>query len=557
MVQSLNKVFVIGLDGVPLDLLESWMEQGHLPRLKSLINKGVTGKLKSTVPHTSGPAWSSFMTGKNPGKTGVYDFLYRDKDSYTFLPNNTHTRGGKALWDILSEEGLKVGVMNVPMTYPVGPVNGALISGFLTPYYAKDYYYPQDLLERLEAKIGQKYYIYPLETFNDSNPQAYFDASHKMLDMQTASISFLMAHVDWEFLMGVFFDTDRILHQVWHYLDPEHPMRKGDAAMDKSGPVIEYFDHLDHCIGQLVDQAGPDTNIIVMSDHGMGAAHNMITLNTWLLNHKHIQLKGGWFTQLKRLLFRLGFTLRFSHRLLALFKLEKHAEYKLLYSADKILKKVFLSFNDVDWKRTSVYSVGRDIGPLFFNLKGREPQGIVERGEEYARLRESIAAAARDMTDPRTGKKLAHKVLFREDVYKGPYLDMAPDLIIEPGDEDVFYGLSDFGSNQVYERFYRYSGMHRAHGLLIMHGPDFKPGQRIEGAEIIDLAPTILHALGRSIPDDMDGRPLRSAFSGQKASNPKYREVETDSGDTTQDSGYSRAESYDIEDRLRKLGYLG
>lgn len=553
----MSKVFVIGLDGVPLDLIETWIKQGHLPRLKALIDKGVTGNLKSTVPHTSGPAWSSFMTGKNPGKTGVYDFLYRDKDSYTFLPNNTHTRGGKALWDILSDEGLKVGVMNVPMTYPVSPVNGALISGFLTPYYAKDYFFPQDLLEKLEASIGQKYYIYPLETFNDKNPQPYFDASHKMLDMETASISFLMEHVEWDFLMGVFFDTDRILHQVWHYLDPQHPMRRNDAHIDRSGPVLEYFAHLDRCIGQLVDKAGPDTNIVVMSDHGMGAAHNMITLNTWLLNHKLVKLKRNLLTQLKRLLFRLGFTLRFSHRLLALFRLEKHAEYKLLYSADKILKKVFLSFNDVDWGATSVYSVGRDIGPLFINMKGREPQGIVEHGEEYARLRASIAESARNMIDPKTGKKLARQVLFREDVYNGPYLDLAPDLIIEPSDEDVFYGLSDFGSNQVYEPFYRYSGMHRSHGMLVMHGPDFKAGERIDGAEIIDLAPTVLHALDRAIPDDMDGQPLLSAFSSKKTGNPKYRAVENREGDITQDARYSPSESYDIEDRLRKLGYMG
>lgn len=550
----MSKVFVIGLDGVPLDLIENWIKQGHLPRLKQLIDTGVTGLLKSTVPHTSGPAWSSFMTGKNPGKTGVYDFLYRDKDSYTFFPNNTLTRGGKAIWDLLSEEGLKVGVMNVPMTYPVRPVNGALVSGFLTPYYASDYFYPADLMERLEARIGQKYYIYPLATFNDANPAAYFKASHEMLDMQTASISFLMEHQEWDFLMGVFFDTDRILHQVWHYLDPAHPMRKKDPQIDKSAPVLEYFAHLDRCIGQLVDQAGPDVDIIVMSDHGMGAAHNMITLNTWLLNKKQIKLKRGLLARFKNLLFRLGFTLRFSHRLLALFKLEKHAEYKLLYSADKILKKVFLSFNDVDWKNTSVYSVGRDIGPLFINLKGREPQGVVEWGADYQRTRESLAEAARNMVDPRTGKKLARKILFREDVYNGPYLEMAPDLIIEPSDEDVFYGLSDFGSNKVYEQFYRYSGMHRSHGMLVLRGPDFKAGERIHDAEIIDLAPTILHALDQAIPSDMDGRPLLAAFA--KAGSPKVRQVD-ESADTSQDSGYSPTEAYDIEDRLRKLGYLG
>jgi predicted AlkP superfamily phosphohydrolase/phosphomutase len=550
-----NKVLVIGLDGVPLGLVEDWIKKGHLPRLKALIEGGATGLLKSTVPHTSGPAWSSFMTGKNPGKTGVYDFLYRKQDSYVFYPNNTLTRAGKPVWDLLSEAGKKVGVLNVPMTYPVTPLNGALISGFLTPYYAEDYFYPNDLLEKIEKQIGQKYYVYPLETFNDQNPQAYFDASHRMLDMLTSTFSFLMDDLNWDFMMGVFFDTDRILHQVWHYLDDKHPMRKADPDVDKSAIVIEYFNHLDRCIGQLVDQAGPETNIIIMSDHGMGPAYNMITLNTWLLNQKLVNLVRGPLTFIKRALFRLGFTLRNSHRLLDLLKLAKHAEYKLLYSADKILKKVFLSFDDVDWARTSVYSVGRDIGPLFINLKGREPKGTIEEGEEYTRVREEIAAAAREMTDPKTGKKLAKNVLFREQVYKGPYLDMAPDLIVEPEDEDIFYGLSDFGSNLVYESFYRYSGMHRSHGMLVMYGPDFKKGMRLEGAEIIDLAPTILQAMGQSIPSDMDGKPLLGAF--REPQKPKWHAVEGAVGAGPQDSGYSDKDAYDIEDRLRKLGYLG
>lgn len=554
----MSRVLVIGLDGVPLHLIETWAQAGHMPTLRGLMQQGATGLLNSTVPHTSAPAWTSFMTGKNPGKTGIFDFLYRKQGTYTFFPHNTRTRSGKAVWDLVSEAGKTVGVINVPMTYPVRPVNGAFISGWMTPYMAKDYFYPSDLISKLEAAIGQRYQIYPFETFSERNPQAYFDACHSLLEMRTASIGFLMQHLEWDFLMAVFFDTDRILHQVWHYLDSGHPLRAADCLLDKSGPVTEYFAHLDRNIGKLIDQAGPGTNVVIMSDHGMGAAHNMIVLNNWLLKHQEIGLRAGLTTGVKRAMFDMGFTLRNLHTWVDRFNLAKHAEYKMLYSADRYLKKVFLSFDDVDWSRSRVYSYGRAVGPLFLNVRGREPQGIIASGSEYERVRREIAEEIRDMNDPQSGRKLVGRVLYPEDLYHGPHLDLAPDLILEPASEaDVFYGLSDFGSNRVYEPFYRYSGMHRQHGTLILCGPDFKPGQRLEGAEIIDVSPTILRILGVPIPADMDGKPLAAAFRHLQPEPAAAVAGEEVAPAGPQDGGYTAEDQQAIEDQLRKLGYLG
>jgi predicted AlkP superfamily phosphohydrolase/phosphomutase len=136
------RILVIGLDGVPLDLIVSWAREGKLPVLQRFISEGVAGRLCSTVPPTSGPSWSSFATGENPGKTGIYDFLYRRDGSYHFPPVNSSRRDGKPLWHILSEAGRRVGVFNVPVTYPVEPVNGFMLSGWMTPYAARDFAYP-------------------------------------------------------------------------------------------------------------------------------------------------------------------------------------------------------------------------------------------------------------------------------------------------------------------------------------------------------------------------------------------------------------------------------
>jgi len=553
-----TRVLVIGLDGVPLDLIRYWAQEGKLPVLKSIMDGGVVGPLRSTIPPTSGPAWSSFATGKNPGKTGIYDFLYRRNGSYVFSPNDAHRRDGKSIWNILSDEKKRVGVLNVPMSYPVEPVKGFIISGWMTPYRARDFVYPPHLLTELEANAGS-YCIYPTETFSERRRQTYFEACNQLLDMRTRAALYLMQREPWDFFMVVFFDTDRILHQVWHYLDRKHSWRSSDGATDKSEPVWRYFQRLDRSIGQLVQEAGDDTLVMIMSDHGMGPAHHMIVLNNWLLGIGLLQLKTNPLTILKHRSFKSGFTLSNVHKTVDRLGLARHAEYKALYSADAILKTLFLSFHDVDWSRSKAYSFGRSVGPIYVNVKGREPHGSVNPGPEYERVRHEIAALARELTDPRTGRKLVGRVLYREEIYSGPYLDQAPDLILLPRAEtDKFFGLADFGSKQMVQEMYRYSGMHRDHGLLMMAGPQIERGTRLDGASIVDLTPTILYAMGVPIPQDMDGRPLVEVFAGDHAQRrPLLGLAPTSSAQRNEEASYTAEEAREVERRLRQMGYLG
>jgi predicted AlkP superfamily phosphohydrolase/phosphomutase len=552
-----KKVLVIGLDGVPLSIIQSWASEGKLPTFRKLMAEGAVGQLRSTIPPTSGPSWSTFMTGKNPGKTGIYDFLYRRGGTYSFPAVNANRRDGVSIWKLLSERGKTVGTINVPMSYPVEEVNGFMISGWMTPYSAQDFIYPPELGQELEEEIGY-YTIYPTETFAESRRDSFFKACDELLDLRARTTFYLMDNYPCDFFMAVIFDPDRVLHQLWHYLDPSHPWRAPGDGTDKSGPLVRYFQRVDETVGEIISRADEDTLVIVLSDHGMGPAHNFIVLNNWLLDVGLLQLKRDPLRFFKRRLFNGGFTLRNVHRIADRLGLARHAEYKGLYSMDYLMKLVFLSFLDVDWSRSKAYSFGRHLGSIYLNVKGREPEGIVNPGREYEEVREEIVRLARQFVHPRTGEPLIGEILKREDIYDGPYLDRAPDLILRPRDErDIFFGLADFGSNITVDTVYRYSGMHRDYGMLMMSGRGINRGAAIEGAGIEDLAPTILYAMGEPIPEDMDGRPLTQVFSEEHREQVPVLYDEEASSRELGETGYTEEAEEEIRERLKGLGYLG
>jgi predicted AlkP superfamily phosphohydrolase/phosphomutase len=356
---------------------------------------------------------------------------------------------------------------------------------------------------------------------------------------------------------AVFFDTDRVLHQLWHYFDPDHAWR--DDHEDKAGIVREYFQKVDESIGRLLEYADEETLVIILSDHGMGRANNFIVLNNWLLDSGLLRLKRDPWTRLKELFFRRGFTLRNVHQVADRLGLARQAEYVAGYFVDHLLKLAFLSFLDVDWSRSRAYSFGRHLGSIYLNVRGREPQGIVEPGAEYEAVRDEIEGLAYDFRDPRTGRKLIGQVLRREEIYSGPYLDHAPDLILRPREpSDIFFGLADFGHRETVSSVYRYSGMHRDYGMLIMQGPGVRRGATVEGASIQDIAPTVLHTMGLPVPADMDGKVIAGAFEQEYMES--FPVIIGDPAASAVDgmgSGYTEEGEKEIMERLEGLGYLG
>jgi predicted AlkP superfamily phosphohydrolase/phosphomutase len=553
--EKAHKIMIIGLDGVPLNIIQPWAQSGYLPNLRRLIGDGVVGQLRSTIPPTSGPSWSSFVTGMNPGKTGIYDFLYRKEGTYSFPPVNASQRGGTTMFRYLSNAGHQVGVLNLPMSYPVEQIKGFMVSGWMTPYTATDFVHPAGLSAELEREVGD-YRIYPTETFTESRRETFLKATYDLLDMRTRTAVYLARTRPWDVFTAVFFDTDRVLHQLWHYLDPEHPWRTDSE--DREQIVLQYFQKVDESIGQLLEYTDEKTMVIILSDHGMGRANNFIVLNNWLLDTDLLHLKRDPWTRFKEFTFRRGFTLRNVHQVADRLHLARQAEYVAGYFVDHLLKMAFLSFLDVDWSQSKAYSFGRHLGSIYVNVKGREPQGIVEPGAEYEAVRDEIERLAYEFRDPRTGRKLIGEVLRREEIYSGPHLEQAPDLILRPSEpSDIFFGLADFGHRETVSTVYRYSGMHRDYGMLIMNGPGVRQGSAVEGAVIQDIAPTVLHTMGLPVPADMDGRVLDDAFAEEYMESFPVDIGAPAADDDSAWTGYSEEGEKEIMDRLEGLGYLG
>jgi predicted AlkP superfamily phosphohydrolase/phosphomutase len=554
------KVLVIGLDGATFDLLGPWIEAGELPNLKRLMARGASGRLRSTLPPISSSSWTSFTTGVNPGKHGVVDFVYPGADSYKVTMVNAATCRARSVWNWLNDAGRRVGLLGIPTTYPPEPVNGFIVSGFLAPGPTSEWAYPPELKDELLARLGT-FLLSPDERYRSSR---YLD---RFLDDLTASVEnrtqaalYLMREKTWDLFTVVYWDTDMVQHETWRLLDPGHPRHDPAEAAAQRERILAFHRKVDADIGRLLDAVRDDPQVLVavMSDHGFGPVHSFFLTNNWLASLGLLEFKRGPWTAFKRLLFRLGYTPLNVFRLvraLGLGKLRKQVRFQ---QKAGLVNRVFLSFDDVDWSRTRAFSIG-SFGQVYINVAGVRPQGIVRPGQEYEQVKQQIVQAARELRDPRTGRPLIERVYRREEIYSGPYVDRAPDLIVQPwGWEYMAFGHADFGSNRLVEPITGLSGHHRLDGILILSGPGVRPGAQLDSASILDLAPTILHALGTPVPRDLDGHVLTEAFD---PASPLSAPVTYSSASVYKDGGsapdLSDDDMAEVQDKLRGWGYAG
>jgi predicted AlkP superfamily phosphohydrolase/phosphomutase len=289
-----------------------------------------------------------------------------------------------------------------------------------------------------------------------------------------------------------------------------------------------------------------------MSDHGFGSLHYVVNLNLLLLDHGLLRLKRGAWTRLKAGLFRAGLTPASVWHLIERTGLQNYVWHVSKSTRNKVVSK-FLSFDDVDWSRTLAYSIGH-VGQVFLNLKGREPEGIVEPGAEAESVKQRVTEALHSLRHPETGQPLVDRVVPGDQVVSGPHARRGPDLhIVMDGYRTIAFPLFATDSKIVTRQIRGDSGCHRKHGIFIARGPEVEAGKQVDDARIQDLAPTILHLMGLPVLDDMDGRVLAEALTTS-------RPVERRSAglaDEGSDAELSAEETAEVEDRLRALGYLG
>jgi predicted AlkP superfamily phosphohydrolase/phosphomutase len=229
-----------------------------------------------------------------------------------------------------------------------------------------------------------------------------------------------------------------------------------------------------------------------------------------------------------------------------------------------LLRRLFLSFDDVDWSQTTAYSLG-NVGQIYLNVRGREPQGFVEPGTDYETVREEIIAQLREMRDPETGEPVVQDVYRQEEIYSGDNAQQGADIVFIPTRMEYFgFGECDFGWHRVIESVDRgISGTHRMNGMFLMWGKPVQTGRWLDGARIYDLAPTIFHIMGEPVPTDMDGSVLLQALKpeyqeGVQMAEPSSSESgqEDEGGTPPDDEGLSEEEEALIGQRLRDLGYV-
>lgn len=553
---SSEKVFILGLDGASPDIIESLIDLGKLPTFKRLKEEGAMGKLRTTLPPITGSAWSSFMTGKNPGKHGIFDFIYRKEGTYHLSPINSKRREGRPFWYWASEVGKRVCIFNVPITYPPENVNGVMVSGLLTPFNRSDYTYPPDLAKTLD-QITRGYQIHIEESYSKGREQHLLKHLLEVTDQRIKAMEYLFKLENWDLFVGIVEGVDIIQHELWHCWDHHH-FRHDPSQKKYSDAIPNFYQKMDDLLKRILEEwVDPNWTLIVMSDHGAGPLRKLLYVNNYLMSKGFLKLKKGVGSSIRNLLFRRGMVpMTFYHLLLqmGLGRLKRKARFG---QKESWFRPFFLSFNDVDWSQTVAYSIGSTAGQIYLNLKGREPEGIVSPGIESEKIKDEIIRELNDLADEETGEKIIEKIYRKEEIYFGPHLSEAPDILfISKNFENAAFGEYEFASDRILDYSWGISGSHRMDGLLIIKGKQIKEGLKVEGPQIIDLAPSVLYLLGLPIPKDMDGKVIQDVFSEQSFDEQPIQFIEEASFGFSPQEVYSQEEEEELKKQLRALGYL-
>lgn len=467
-----TKVIVIGLDcATPQLLFEQY--RNDLPNISEMMEKGTWGPLKSTIPPITVPAWAAMTTSKNAGDLGVYGF--RSRQSGAAYDEMDIAHGGmikeKRVWEYLGDAGKKVGILGVPQTYPPSKVNGLLVTSFLTPSTKVEFTHPPELKKEILDMVAPDDYIFDFANRLHEPPEKVLEVIIKMTLQRQRIFMHWVQHKPWDFLMMVEMGVDRIHHYLWHYIDPKHKDYKPGNEFEAQ--ILEYYKNIDAFIGTVRENAPEGTIFYVVSDHGAKRMEGMFVINEWLIDNGYLTL---------------------------------HSMPKEPTSIEKC---------DVDWTKTKAWAWGGFYSRLFLNVKGREPQGIVEP-EEIDDLLEEIRGKLMNVKGPGgqeikdiIGEDAPHQMYRADELYPEAVGDV-PDLLIFWG--DLYWKVAGtLGYGKYYidqdDRGLDF-GVHDWYGVCIKYDPKNLGKGRQDGLDILDITPSILNDFQLKIPADLRGKSI-------------------------------------------------
>ncbi len=538
----MSKVLLLGLDGVTYSILNPAFEAGHMPKYRTLLERGASGVLTSTVPPYTPPGWTSIFTGVNPGKHGIFGFTL----------GNVQRNGGlvrldrvtaPAIWNVANAQGVRTGLFNIPMTYPPPPVDGFAVSGMLTPegggLTPQGFTYPDALAETIQ-RVAPGYKIdIEVNYDEDWRSTAILERlSHNLACKRKALSALLQGHQDVPLLFSVLEAPDRLMHVHYKYIDPtcEHFHRP------EAGPIRErvwaFFDEMDEFIQDMLEWAGSDGYVLTMSDHGFGPKDKTVNVNLALREWGLLSLGGAGVLTKSAGVRRAGRRVK---------KLLPKGVWKKAKGAAQ---------SSIDWSRTRAFAAPIPQQGIYVNLQGREPNGIVPPSD-YEAVSDEIIERLLALVDPDDGKPVVDRVYKREEVVHGPQAAGAPDLF--PVCRAYSYELSDgLYSPSVLDDYRALPrGFHHMDGIFGIAGPEVAQAEGLT-ASIYDIAPTALYLAGCKLPE-MDGKVLTDLLPEKLVAG---RSVVVEpmqlplAGEGAEQTPYSSEEEAQIEESLRNLGYL-
>ncbi len=566
------KLLLVGWDGATPELLQRFVAAGKLPTVERLIKAGSYRPLRSTIPPVTACAWCTFLSGRNPGQHGLFDFVTPNKGSYRFDYTNGGNRQDRNndLPAMLNRAGLRVGCVNVPMTYPPRQIDGFMISGLDAPDEKAGIATPAELFERAQAKVGD----YRIDNRHLGHMKTNADraealAEFKRIESLRTDVTLAMMEEDPVDVLAIVYNaTDQVQHHFWHLMDeshPQHPGRDSEEVMSFSGAIEDIYAHCDRELARLVERF-PEANVMLMSDHGAGPTSGpRVRLNNALSQAGLLtwaKAKGGLKNDLIAGLD--GFLRR------TLTAKQKAMLVRLMPGGRTAIES--MSLPSVDWARTVAFVYeGFTLSPcVWINRKSLFPEGIVGDGQEYDQACERVISALTDLKDPSTGEQVIPRVYRSSEVYDGPQQPYAPDLILDWWEGTTFTMTKSHPKHDgeptvihpdpVAVAGRDITGIHRRNGVLVAAGPQLAElgNGSHSPADLGDIAPTTLKLLGLSIASDIDGQVIDDIVAGRIEAGQRVDASVAAGVDEvdSEDAGYSDEEREMIQQRLSGLGYI-
>ena len=531
-----NKVLIIGIDGGTWDVLKPAMDAGFMPNLCRFTQSGASSPLSSVIPAITPAAWGSFQTGRNPGQNGVYDFKYWDPNGTRQLVSSDKLKN--TIWEIAGTAGKRVGVLNVPMTYPPREINGEMICGLLTPGLSSNFTWPPELKDELLSAIPD-YNILNLSNVAvspaENSLDEFIDLMKKNLDYRLKAGLHLINSRNYDLFMIHYHASDIIQHGLWGYLDPAHKL----FSPEKQKKIFEkFYYHLDTNIGQTIDafksKMGEDSYTILMSDHGFQSNVYQVNMAKWLLDQGYIQPQ----PKPKKPNPVIACAKKIGLGKLARLFIPKN-------NVAKIEQQLNLKQEQV--KNQILYSGGCREGFLT----------IIEQDQQKKNcLINEIIEKLNNLEY--NGSKVFARVYRKNDIFHGDNLDTMPDITMVPIDK--WSSVFDENSSTLFIETNLdttiHIGTHHQDGIFAICGPGIKPGQ-YDTNNILDLTPTILWILGVSVSKGtFDGKKLKHMFDNFQSLDSAEQVNVSVSSNETQKNSFSNEDKDNVEQRLKDLGYM-